>query len=45
VPVGARDSLTALRHEADDIVCLEATPRLVTVGRSYEDFDPVPTRR
>jgi putative phosphoribosyl transferase len=45
VPVGARESLRALRREADDIVCLKAPRALVAVGPWYDDFDQVPTRR
>ena len=41
VPVAARDTLEALRAEADDIVCLEAPTDLGAVGLYYADFDQV----
>ncbi len=45
VPVGARESLQALRREADDIVSLKAPRALSAVGYWYDDFDQVPDRR
>lgn len=38
VPVGASETLEALRAEADEIVCVESTPALVAVGYWYDDF-------
>ena len=38
VPVGARDSITILRSEADQVVCLVEARRLIGVGRWYDDF-------
>ncbi|MFE7980401.1 phosphoribosyltransferase [Streptomyces shenzhenensis] len=38
VPVGAPESLDALRHEADDIVCLYAPPSFSSVGQWYDEF-------
>ena len=40
VPVGAPDSVAALRELADDVVCVEAPADLMAVGYWYEDFSP-----
>ena len=40
VPVGAPESLAAMRAEADDVVCVEAPADLWAVGYWYEDFSP-----
>ncbi len=45
VPVAARDSLRALRREADEIVCLKASRAFSAVGSWYDVFDQVPARR
>ncbi|MGX1267654.1 phosphoribosyltransferase [Streptomyces phaeoluteigriseus] len=41
VPVGAPESATALRSEADDVVCLLQPPDFRAVGLWYADFDQV----
>jgi putative phosphoribosyl transferase len=41
VPVGAKDSLQMLAHEADGVVCLITPRTLFGVGLWYEDFSPV----
>ena len=41
VPVAARDTLEALRAEADEIVCLEAPADLGAIGLYYADFNQV----
>lgn len=38
VPVAAPDSLEHLRHEADEIVCLEAPENFMAVGQFYRHF-------
>ncbi|HTS94015.1 MAG TPA: phosphoribosyltransferase family protein [Stellaceae bacterium] len=38
VPVAPRDSLDALRGEADEIVCLETPENMGAVGFYYQDF-------
>jgi putative phosphoribosyl transferase len=38
VPVAASDSLIELRHEADDIVCLEDHELFYALGVYYRDF-------
>ena len=40
LPVGARDSVTRLRTEADDVICLEEPDWFHAVGQFYEDFTP-----
>jgi predicted phosphoribosyltransferase len=40
VPVGASDSLAALRPLVDDLVCVIASKRLDAIGRWYENFAP-----
>jgi predicted phosphoribosyltransferase len=40
VPVGAIESLAALRPLVDDLVCVLAPKRLEVIGRWYEDFAP-----
>ncbi|MGE3286841.1 MAG: phosphoribosyltransferase [Pseudonocardia sp.] len=42
VPVCAPDSAAELRGEVDELVCLEAPERFVSVGRAYADFPQVP---
>jgi predicted phosphoribosyltransferase len=41
VPVGSSEAVTALRGEADEIVCLERPAAFGAVGFWYEDFDQV----
>jgi putative phosphoribosyl transferase len=41
VPVAPSDSLTELRREADDIVCLEDASVLGAIGFYYRDFRQV----
>lgn len=41
-PVGAPESIEALRAVCDDVVCLEAPPYFTAVGTWYEDFRHVP---
>ena len=38
VPVASREGLSSLRHEADEVVCVEAPPDFVAVGHWYRDF-------
>ncbi|MGB6191349.1 MAG: phosphoribosyltransferase family protein [Terracidiphilus sp.] len=40
VPVGARSTCTALRGEADALICALEPELLDAVGRFYRDFDP-----
>ncbi|MFN8110345.1 MAG: phosphoribosyltransferase family protein [Thermoleophilia bacterium] len=42
VPVGAPRTVAALRHEADDVVCLLEPESLWAVGAWYRDFSPTP---
>lgn len=44
VPVGAADTLAALRTVADDVVCLSVPRHFWAVGEAYEDFSQVPDR-
>jgi putative phosphoribosyl transferase len=39
VPVGAPETCAAMRHIADDVVCLETPDPFYAVGLWYEDFD------
>lgn len=41
VPVGASDSVAAMRAEADQVICLYATPDFGAVGQFYESFPQV----
>ena len=41
VPVAPSDSLSELRREADDIVCLEDHPMFGAIGFYYHDFRQV----
>ena len=41
VPVAAADTLAELRHEADDVVCLEAPQAMGAIGYYYRDFAQV----
>ena len=41
VPVGARESVSLLGEEADEIVCHTIPHELLGVGHWYEDFSPV----
>lgn len=41
-PVGAPESISALRADCDDVVCLDAPPFFAAVGTWYDDFRPVP---
>ncbi|MEV5908918.1 phosphoribosyltransferase family protein [Streptomyces chartreusis] len=45
VPVGAARTVTAMRPECDDLVCLEQPPGLHVVGEWYEDFGQVPDKQ
>ena len=38
VPVGAQETLTVLRHEADEVVCPLVPEPLSAIGRWYRDF-------
>jgi putative phosphoribosyl transferase len=38
VPVGARETCTALEHEADEVVCAETPSPFRAVGQWYRDF-------
>lgn len=38
VPVAAPDALDALRHEADEVICLEAPDGFMAVGQFYRHF-------
>lgn len=40
LPVGARDSVAALRRTADEVVCLEQPHEFQAVGQFYDDFRP-----
>ena len=41
VPVASAEALAALKHEVDDLVCLEAPARFEAVGAFYVDFSQV----
>ncbi|MEV0219840.1 phosphoribosyltransferase family protein [Streptomyces sp. NPDC050704] len=41
VPVGAPDTVDAMRTEADDVICLHQPRNLASVGRWYADFEQV----
>ena len=41
VPVGPTDALAELRHEADDVVCLEKYRDFDAIGMLYDDFRQV----
>ncbi len=45
VPIAARQALSSLAPEADEIVCLEAPDDLWAVGAWYDEFDPVSDAR
>ncbi|MBB3146817.1 putative phosphoribosyltransferase [Phyllobacterium trifolii] len=38
VPVGATETMEALRHEVDEVVCLEEPAALDAIGFHYHDF-------
>ncbi|MGO9450979.1 MAG: phosphoribosyltransferase family protein [Candidatus Binataceae bacterium] len=38
VPVASLEAIEALRHDADEIVCLEAPEAFMAVGQFYRDF-------
>jgi putative phosphoribosyl transferase len=42
VPVGAPETVEALREEADEVVCLREPEHMSAVGAWYEHFDPTP---
>jgi putative phosphoribosyl transferase len=42
VPVGAPESLARLRHEADDVVCVEEPEAMWAIGFWYEQFGQTP---
>ena len=37
-PIGAPDTVAALREVADDVICLGAPPGFAAVGQGYRDF-------
>ena len=39
VPVGAPETCAAMRHIANDVVCLETPEPFYAVGLWYEDFE------
>lgn len=41
VPVAATRTLSSLRPEVDEVVCLDADPNLLAVGAYYQDFRQV----
>ncbi|HET9894651.1 MAG TPA: phosphoribosyltransferase family protein [Streptosporangiaceae bacterium] len=41
-PVGAPESIYALRAVADEVICLDAPPFFTAVGTWYDDFSHVP---
>ncbi|WP_205649335.1 phosphoribosyltransferase [Agromyces sp. LHK192] len=41
VPVGPGEVLTALRRDADDVVCVRVPPQFMAVGQHYVDFRQV----
>ena len=41
VPVSPPETLTKVRAQADEVVCLEAPPYFEAVGQFYRDFDQV----
>jgi len=42
VPVAPDDAIAAMRHEADDVVCLETHALFGAIGAYYDDFHQVP---
>ena len=42
MPVAPTDSLSELRHDADDVVCLEDHEFFGAIGVYYADFSQVP---
>jgi putative phosphoribosyl transferase len=40
VPVGSRDTVDALRREADEVVCIDSPEPFYAVGLWYDDFTP-----
>lgn len=41
-PIGARDTVDALREVADEVVCLDMPPNFMAVGQGYADFGQTP---
>ena len=41
-PVGAPESIRALRAVCDEVICLDAPPFFAAVGTWYDDFRHVP---
>jgi putative phosphoribosyl transferase len=41
VPVGSREAIAMLEHEADEVICAIVPERLMGVGMWYVDFAPV----
>jgi putative phosphoribosyl transferase len=41
MPVASEDALALLRNEADDVVCLSAPRRFLSVGSFYRSFEQV----
>jgi putative phosphoribosyl transferase len=44
VPVGAAETCTELRLEADEVICAADPDRFLSVGTWYEDFSPTPDK-
>jgi predicted phosphoribosyltransferase/pimeloyl-ACP methyl ester carboxylesterase len=40
VPVGPRDTIHAMRSEADDVICVSVEDDFYAIGQFYEDFSP-----
>jgi putative phosphoribosyl transferase len=41
IPVGPVHTVNLLRHEADDVVCLDVESEFYAVGQFYDDFRPI----
>jgi putative phosphoribosyl transferase len=41
VPVGAAEAIASLRHDADEVICLQTPAPFVAIGDWYEDFSQV----
>jgi predicted phosphoribosyltransferase len=41
IAVAPADTVTALREEADEVVCLKVPQSFVAVGQAFREFDPV----
>ena len=40
-PVGSEDTLRALSHDVDELVCLKSPDYLTAIGQVYRNFEPV----